>query len=141
MESDFLKAKELFNYYGGNKYFMARDAMLNEYLSYHISEETELNWIEELFYEKYNQLSANNCDNFISMATFIHMHPRLLMSKLNLLENIIKLNSNNFICKKQIKILFETILEELYKNKDFIKSDDIARFEKLKEHLVVGVKH
>jgi hypothetical protein len=133
MESEFLSAEELFYYYGGSKYQMARDEMLDEYLSYNIPRETELNWIEKLFSKKYDQLSIHNCDNFVNMAVFIHMHPRLLLSKLNLLEEIIKLNCDNFLCKKQVKILFDAILEELYKNKEFMKKDEIARFEKLRE--------
>lgn len=42
MESNFLRAKELFLYYNGSISMMARDEMLNEYLSYKIPREVEI---------------------------------------------------------------------------------------------------
>lgn len=82
MASDFLKAKELFDYYGGSKYQMARDEMLYEYLDYGISKEIESDWLEELFQKKYNDLKADNCRSFINMSVFIQMHPKLLVDKI-----------------------------------------------------------
>lgn len=131
MESDFLKAKELFNYYGGSKYQMARDEMLYEYLDYEISEETESDWLEELFQKKYDDLKADNCKSFINMSVFIQMHPKLLVDKIIMLEDIIRTNIGNIICRNEVMILLSSVLEQLRKENNFEYNHIILRLEKL----------
>lgn len=131
MASDFLKAKELFDYYGGSKYQMARDEMLYEYLDYGISKEIESDWLEELFQKKYNDLKADNCRSFINMSVFIQMHPKLLVDKIIMLEDVIRTNIDNIICRNEVMILLSSILEQLRKENNFEYNHIILRLEKL----------
>ncbi|MFB9121672.1 hypothetical protein ACFFUE_10795 [Bergeyella porcorum] len=131
MASDFLKAKELFDYYGGSKYQMARDEMLYEYLDYGISKEIESDWLEELFQKKYNDLKADNCRSFINMSVFIQMHPKLLVDKIIMLEDVVRTNIGNIICRNEVMILLSSILEQLRKENNFEYNHIILRLEKL----------
>ena len=56
MKSD---AKDLFFSFLGSKYQMMREGVIELYLSYNVSEEKEMTWIEELFQSLYSRLQCN----------------------------------------------------------------------------------
>ena len=52
-------AKDLFFSFLGSKYQMMREGVIELYLSYNVSEEKEMTWIEELFQSLYSRLQCN----------------------------------------------------------------------------------
>jgi hypothetical protein len=140
MENKFLKAKELFDSFDGSKYEMMREDVVKEYLSYNVPKEVECQWIDDLFFEKYNQLNINDNNSLISMAAFIVIHSKYLCNKLHLIEVYIATNYHNDLNKKGTEILIDTILEQLYKmNKDVETNKnidkEITRFQSLKQRI------
>ena len=65
-------AKELFFSFLGSKYQMMREGVIELYLSYNVSEEKEMTWIEELFQSLYIRLQRNINDlNALYQITYL----------------------------------------------------------------------
>ena len=65
-------AKELFLSFLGSKYQMMREGVIEQYLSYNVSKEEEMTWIEELFQSLYIRLQRNINDlNALHQMTFL----------------------------------------------------------------------
>lgn len=67
MNQDLSKAKSLFIDYGGSHFGMGRECVYEEYLSYGISKEKELEWIEEYQAKLLRELKTDqNNSNLVS---------------------------------------------------------------------------
>ena len=65
-------AKELFLSFLGSKYQMMREGVIERYLSYNVSKEEEMTWIEELFQSLYIRLQRNINDlNTLHQITYL----------------------------------------------------------------------
>ena len=65
-------AKDLFFSFLGSKYQMMREGVIELYLSYNVSEEKEMTWIEELFQSLYICLQRNINDlNALYQITYL----------------------------------------------------------------------
>ena len=65
-------AKELFVSFLGSKYQMTREGVIERYLSYNVSKEEEMTWIEELFQSLYIRLQRNINDlNALPQITYL----------------------------------------------------------------------
>lgn len=137
MESNFLRAKELFLYYNGSISMMARDEMLNEYLSYKIPREVEIQWVHEMFDEKFKQININNIDLLINITAFQRTKTIVLLDKLYIIKKYIIENLNNCVDTTGIEILVDAILRDLYKISKIDVRQEIAAFKKLKRKIQI----
>lgn len=137
MESNFLRAKELFHYYNGSISMMARDEMLNEYLSYKIPREVEIQWVHEIFDEKFKQININNIDSLINITAFQRTKTIVLLDKLYIIKKYIIENLNNCVDTTGIEILVDAILRDLYKISKIDVRQEIAAFKKLKRKIQI----
>lgn len=135
MESNFIRAKELFLYYNGSISMMARDEMLNEYLSYKIPREVEIQWVHEMFDEKFKQININNIDSLINITAFQRTKTIVLLDKLYIIKKYIIENLNNCVDTTGIEILVDAILRDLYKISKIDVRQEIAAFKKLKRKI------
>lgn len=137
MESNILRAKELFYYYNGSVSMMSRDEMLNEYLSYNISREVEIQWVHDMFDEKYSQMNINSVDSLINMTAFQRTKTIVLLDKLTLIEKYIIENLSRCRNTKGVEILVDSTLEDLYKINKIDVRQEIAAFERLKKKVKI----
>ena len=68
MKTEFDKAKDMYFKYGGKKFHMLRNDVLEEYEAYKISESTENEWFIELYK---NYVKNMDIDDFISIIVVI----------------------------------------------------------------------
>lgn len=134
MEDKILKAaKELFLTYDGSKYQMAREEVLDNYLSYSIPIEIELQWIDEMFNAGYDQLNINDIHSLLYMSLFIDRHTHVILNKLYLIEKYIIENLSRCRNTKGVEILVKSTLKDLYKIDKVDVREEIAAFESLKK--------
>ncbi len=65
MESELMnnklnEPKDIFSHFGGSKYFMAREDMLNRYNEFNISKETESKWLKEIYNNRVKNMNINS---------------------------------------------------------------------------------
>jgi hypothetical protein len=133
MRTEFKDAKDMFFYYGGSKYQMMRDDLINEYLSYKIPKEIEKQWVEEMFCTDFNKLDINNINSLLFIGQLIFVHS--LTHKLDLVYNFIVSNYDKIVNKENVSIFIDGILDTLSKINSVDLKEEILRFEKLREQL------
>lgn len=138
MESEVLKAaKKQFFDYEGSLFMMARDEVLEKYLNYHIPIELEIEWINDMFDDRYKKLDINNADSLIFMTSIISKHADSLFNRLYLVDYYITRNINKCLDLKSVQILVESILYTLHSLDKIDVKKEIRAFKKLKRKIQV----
>ena len=103
-------AKELFVSFLGSKYQMMREGVIERYLSYNVSKEEEMTWIEELFQSLYIRLQRNINDlNALHQMTYlIECHG--MVEHVSTLYDLLWGNSNSITHAQEVAISLGRII-------------------------------
>ena len=106
-------AKELFLSFLGSKYQMMREGVIERYLSYNVSKEEEMTWIEELFQSLYIRLQRNINDlNALHQMTYlIECHD--MVEHVSKLYDLLWGNTNSITHAQEVAISLGRIIHIL----------------------------
>jgi len=113
MRIKFKDAKDMFLHFGGSKYFMARQDLLEKYQQYNISEETEKKWLKEYVEDLYNQLDIKKNQTVISLLNVIRRYnyigyiDKILFFMKSHVDNI----SNQYYMSLYAQYIFNLVIE------------------------------
>ncbi|MFV0539451.1 MAG: hypothetical protein ACK5M3_19100 [Dysgonomonas sp.] len=133
MRTEFKDAKDMFFYYGGSKYQMMRDDLIDEYLSYKIPKDVEKKWVEEMFYQDFRNLDINDNNLLLNISQLIFVHS--LIDKLDLVYNFVVSNLDKIENKENVSTFIYRILDTLNKTNSADLKDENIRFKKINEYL------
>ncbi|WP_410514616.1 hypothetical protein PaeBR_09660 [Paenibacillus sp. BR2-3] len=124
MENQAQRAKELFTYYYGSSFDMHREGTYEEYKSFCVSKETEMEWFKELIGEYTGQLSIRNWDAITSLSSISRNYQDSVI-----VENVVSFASRNIMSADSIvRLLFaERLVEILGANKKVLSKDLLFR--------------
>jgi hypothetical protein len=115
------RAKELFNYYAGNFVHMHREGELEEYRSYDISKETEMEWFKELIRTYTDQLSIRDWDAVHSLGSISSN-----FQDKSIVENVVSFTQKNVMSSDSIvKLMYAESIIRILKNCRKMISDDL----------------
>ena len=128
-------AKELFFSFLGSKYQMMREGVIELYLSYNVSEEKEMTWIEELFQSLYIRLQRNINDlNALHQMTYlIECHG--MVEHVQKLYDLLWGNANSIIHAQEVAVSLGRIipflkaLPKVSTGKEYIKMLESLKYE------------
>ena len=128
-------AKELFVSFLGSKYQMMREGVIEQYLSYNVSKEEEMTWIEELFQSLYIRLQRNINDlNALHQMTYlIECHG--MVEHVSKLYDLLWGNANSITHAQEVAIslgriiLFLKAMPKASTGKEYIKMLESLKYE------------
>ncbi len=125
-------AKELFVSFLGSKYQMMREGVIELYLSYNVSEEKEMTWIEELFQSLYIRLQRNINDlNALYQITYL-IECHCMVEHVPKLYDLLWGNANSIIHAQEVAVSLGRIIPFL---KDLPKASTGKEYIKMLESL------
>jgi len=111
MEDTNRRAQQLFNAYYGSYFQMHREGKLEEYKSYEVSKETELEWYDEMIAQNARELSIRNWDAVLQLVSIAKNYPAVII-----LEHVISFANRHVRSSDSIvKLMYAENMIELIK--------------------------